>query len=151
MPSFTSLCLKFGELKPYWTVSLQTIHPVSDGPGKLITPLQPHLGKLATLSGTTMDRLRPVNIHRTPDKAVYNAAWDSQPAIAKCYSTSRIMRSVKTTESQPALKADHNAVMQRRPAPMRERGFIKGVQMVLNSFHLFLPMDQCVPRYSLQD
>ena len=53
-------------------------------------------------------------------KAVYAAIWDGQPAIAKCYSTSKFMRSAKTTESQPALKADHNAVMQRRPAPMRE-------------------------------
>lgn len=38
-----------GELKTYWTVSLQD-HPVSDGPGGLI-PLQPHLGKPATLFG----------------------------------------------------------------------------------------------------
>lgn len=38
-----------GELKTYWTVSLQD-HPVSDGPGGPL-PLQPHLGKPATLFG----------------------------------------------------------------------------------------------------
>lgn len=43
-------------------------------------------------------------IHRTAEKAVYNAVWDGNPAIVKCYTPSRLPRFVKTIGSQPGLK-----------------------------------------------
>lgn len=43
-------------------------------------------------------------IHRTAEKAVYNAVWDGNPAIVKCYTPSRLPRFVKTIGSQPDLK-----------------------------------------------
>lgn len=49
-----------GEMKTYWTVFLAE-HPISDGPGGLI-PLQPHLGKYATLFGEIINRANTIRL-----------------------------------------------------------------------------------------